>query len=109
MRVSRVLLKKNVNFYLNYFNTVLISLLFRTLKKKVKSSKQVGCLNFYVLHVVSNSRLILFYSEKRHIKTYGLTTNWKTTGYFEIYHPMLMYRVKVLPNSAKVSPGKCND
>jgi len=46
----------------------------------------------------------VFNSEQPHIKTYGYATNWKSTGYFETHYTVRKYRVKVLSNSAKLSP-----
>jgi len=48
-------------------------------------------------------------SEQPHIKTYGYATKWKSTGYFEAYYTLQKYRVKVLSNSAMLSPGHFND
>lgn len=47
---------------------------------------------------MSNFHLILFYSEKHHIATYGYIINWNNTGYLEVYHSERTYRVKDLPN-----------
>jgi hypothetical protein len=110
MCVSYILLKRNVNFYVN-FNTLFISLLIRKLQKGggAKFLKPMGCVYFYISKVVANSHLILFYSEKRRITTYGYATNWNNTGYFEAYHSVRTYRVKYLPKITMVSPGQCND
>jgi len=53
--------------------------------KGVKSSrKHLGCLHFYMQEVVSNSLLLVFYSEKRHGAYHSYVTNWNTSGYFEV-------------------------
>ena len=70
--------------------------------------KKVGCVHVYILYVVCNFYLILFFSEKRHNKTYGYITNWNSNGYLEMYHPECTYGVKDLPNNTVLSPRKYN-
>jgi len=45
---------------------------------------------------VSNSQLIVFYSEHRHKKIYGYMTNWNSTGYFDIHSSEGKYSAQVL-------------
>jgi hypothetical protein len=50
---------------------------------------------YLIGEVVSNSHLLVFYSEQRRIKLYGYATNWNSTGYFEVYHSVREYSVNV--------------
>jgi len=75
----------------------------------MKYSKQLSCLHFYIFKVVFNSQLLVFYSEKRHIITYGYASNWNTTGYVEFHHLQNKHTVNVLPKSAELSQGQCKE
>ena len=55
---------------------------------------------------VSNSHLFVLYSEKSHLIQNGNATNWNSTGYFEVYHPVCKYSVKCLTKSFTVSSGQ---
>jgi hypothetical protein len=68
--------------------------------------KKLSCLHFYIFKVVFNSQLLVFYSEKRNITTYGYASNWNTTGYVEFHYLERKHWVKVLPKSAVVSQGQ---
>jgi len=50
-----------------------------------KPSKQLGCLQFYTLQFVYNSRLLVFYSAQSPTTIYGYATNWTCTSWEEIY------------------------
>jgi hypothetical protein len=58
---------------------------------------------------VSNSHILVFYSEQSHIKIYGNATNWNGSGWQEIYAPPCKFRVKVFTNSIIILTGKYND
>ena len=47
-----------------------------------------------MLQIVSNSHILVFTREKHTITEHGNLTNWKSSGYFEMYHPVGKYRVK---------------
>jgi len=65
------------------------------------------CLHFYIQEFVSNSELLVFYSEQRHIIQHGFCS--KSTENFEPRNPVGKYRLKCLPNTVTVSPGQCKD
>jgi hypothetical protein len=61
-----------------------------------KISKQLGCLRFYTPQLMSNSQLLVLYSQQRHITFSGNATNWNRSGYWEeIYVEPGKSRVKV--------------
>ena len=54
----------------------------------------MNSLHFYIKQIVSNSLLLVFNSEQRHITSYGNATNWNSTGYVELHYLVRKYRVK---------------
>ena len=110
--MSHMMLKKNVNFYVN-FNTLLF-LCYLELSKKGRGGGRI-LQNNWIADTFTYHKLCLifnlFCSTAKNVilQLYGYITNWKSTGYFEVYHSVPTYRVRDLPNSAMVSPGQCND
>jgi hypothetical protein len=74
-----------------------------------KSSKRLGCLHFYTRQVVSNSHILVFYSEQSHVTLYGNATNWNGSGWQEVYEPLCKFRVKVFTNNIIILTGKYKD
>ena len=83
MCISHVL-RKMIIFL--YFNSLIISLLF-------KKHRAVHII--YIYTYLSKSQFLVFNSEKRHMKTYGFTTNWNSSGYIELIHLVRKYNLKV--------------
>lgn len=50
---------------------------------------------------MSNSLLLVFYSENNYMTIYGYVKNWKKTGYFEAYDFPGKYSVNSLTNSIR--------
>jgi len=63
----------------------------------------------YIEQTVSNSQLLVFYSEPIKITTYGTAKNWNSSGYFEVNHPDRKYKLNYLAKFFMASPGQCND
>ena len=62
--------------------------------KRDDTFKTTGFPKFLTYRVVSNSQLLVSYSEQRRITSCGYATNWNSTGYVEFYHPVRKYRMK---------------
>jgi len=45
---------------------------------------------------MSNSQLLVFYREQRHIPIFAYECIWKDTGCFEVHHSVRKYSVKSL-------------
>ena len=71
--------------------------------------KTTGLHTFSRKTFISNSQLLVSDSEQRHITTYGYATYWNSSGYFEFYHTVRKWRVKVSSKSAVLSPGQYNE
>ena len=57
---------------------------------------------------MSNSQLIVFYSENRYVTVNGTITNWNSTGLEQNYSPSCKYTLQCLTKILKMSPGQCN-
>ena len=86
--------KNNVKFTLILTITLIICCS-RLSNKGEIISKQQGCKHFYVQQIVSNSQILVFYSEKRHFKILGYARNWNSFGYIELHHIERKYRIRV--------------
>lgn len=83
--VARIAKEKIYIF--TFILTLLLILSFQDDQTKgVKSSKQLGCIHFYVNQVLSDSQHLGFYSAQRYVTIYGYATNWNCIGYNEIYN-----------------------
>jgi hypothetical protein len=106
MCISKVLERKKTCIFTSNLTFSIFSDLQDLETKGVKSSKHLGCLQFYTKQVVSNFHLHVLYREQRHIIFYGNATNWNSAGYADVYHELCKHSVKCLTNSVTVSPGK---
>jgi len=76
----------------------------RTVKSKLlKTSKQQLTLYTNVSQLLSNSQILVFYSEQQHVIITGYATNWNSTGYFEVFDQESKYIVKFWTNNVTVS------
>ena len=85
--------KKNIYFYVHK-NIIINSQFFKYLKKGL-ILQTTGGLHSYTQQVESNSQLLVFYREKRHIALYGNATTWNSTGFDEIYQPSCKLRLNI--------------
>ena len=72
--------KKRTYIYRLFTHYLLLSAFQEAQTKGGKTSKQLGCLHFYIKQVVSNSELLVFYRKQHHIRFYGYVTNQSSTG-----------------------------
>ena len=49
---------------------------------------------------MSNSQLLVFYSEQGNTEVFGYATNWNSTGYYDINCSVRKYRLNVMSMSA---------
>jgi len=55
---------------------------------------------------MSNSQLLVFYSEQRNKEFFGYVTNWNSTGYYDINCTVRKYRINILSMSAIIHKEK---
>jgi hypothetical protein len=96
---SHVLPRKKISFYVHLTLSLILS--FQDGQTEgVKFSVQLGSLHLYIEHAVSDSLLLMFYSEQRYITLKGNATNWNGTGFEEIFNPTSKFRVKFWRNAS---------
>jgi hypothetical protein len=63
----------------------------------VKRSEEINSLYFNTKQIVTNSQLLVFYSQQVHATFYANATNWNSSGYWEeIYPETCKFTVNVL-------------
>ena len=71
------------------FNNIINSLISKTANKRGEIFKTTGVYIFLRTTILSNSQLLIFYSEQTYITVYGNATNWNSTGYWdEVFQPL---------------------